>query len=443
MKVKELILRNYKGFGPDAAPISFCDELGNVNEVTVIIGKNASGKSSILQAIAFLAASAIRPKYRPSKLDWPGFGYDSIESGKLGIHASCVLQFSDEEIKATKELAEAIKDRIPNYNPPREDGEITLYLDYHEDSVRTKPAKSLSQAKGYQYALQQPANERGAALSRVGKIHFFHEQRTSSSILARAFDEDGHLVHVSDNDLRTILGKWSNLHYRRNGSQSSTIDDPFAELNLWFGKLFPGKSLVGSAPKRNPAQVLEAEDFWIKDERTGSEYELANMSGAERAIFPILLDFVNWDINNSIVIIDEVELHLHPPLQQALIKVLPMLGKNNQFIITTHSPHVLSMVHPEQVIVLKDFSAHRLDRNTLGRDSNSILNEVFGITERPHEYAVKLNRFYDSLDKRDEATATLIFEELQKDWGGNDLEIVKAEWRLMDLKSELDSNATH
>ena len=76
------------------------------------------------------------------------------------------------------------------------------------------------------------------------------------------------------------------------------------------------------------------------------------MSAGERAIFPILLDFARWNINNSIIIIDEVELHLHPPLQQAFVRSLSKLGKNNQFILTTHSESVTSMFEEEQIIRL-------------------------------------------------------------------------------------------
>ena len=67
------------------------------------------------------------------------------------------------------------------------------------------------------------------------------------------------------------------------------------------------------------------------------------MSAGERAIFPILMDFARWNINHSIIIIDEIELHLHPPLQQTLVRVLQQLGHDNQFIFTTHSNSVTSM----------------------------------------------------------------------------------------------------
>ncbi|PKO23303.1 MAG: hypothetical protein CVU38_04635 [Chloroflexi bacterium HGW-Chloroflexi-1] len=47
--------------------------------------------------------------------------------------------------------------------------------------------------------------------------------------------------------------------------------------------------------------------------------------------------------------IDELELHLHPPLQQGLLKALRSLGKDNQFIVTTHSDAVEAIVSPESI----------------------------------------------------------------------------------------------
>ena len=60
------------------------------------------------------------------------------------------------------------------------------------------------------------------------------------------------------------------------------------------------------------------------------------MSG-RRACHFSFLDFANLNIHNSVILVDELELHLHPPLQQTLIRTVTDLGTNNQFIVTTHS----------------------------------------------------------------------------------------------------------
>ena len=57
-------------------------------------------------------------------------------------------------------------------------------------------------------------------------------------------------------------------------------------------------------------------------------------------------------------LIDEIELHLHPPMQQALLRALPKMGQNNQFIISTHSDYIEQILPDdspyESIIRLED-----------------------------------------------------------------------------------------
>ena len=111
--------------------------------------------------------------------------------------------------------------------------------------------------------------------------------------------------------------------------------------------IFPGHRFEGPVPRSDAEDILAEPWFYLYD---GShQYELGEMSGGERAIFPLIFDFAYRDIHNSVVLIDELELHLHPPLQQHLLKALRKLGKNNQFILTTHSDAVAEIVPQESI----------------------------------------------------------------------------------------------
>ena len=77
------------------------------------------------------------------------------------------------------------------------------------------------------------------------------------------------------------------------------------------------------------------------------------MSSGEQAIFPLIYEFVRLDIGNSIVLVDELELHLHATEQQRLLNSLPSLGPKNQFIITTHSQHVADAIPNEYEVRLE------------------------------------------------------------------------------------------
>jgi predicted ATP-dependent endonuclease of OLD family len=97
----------------------------------------------------------------------------------------------------------------------------------------------------------------------------------------------------------------------------------------------------------------KAKDFYFLIDRDGRIYDLAEMSSGEQAVFPLIYEFVRLDIQRSIVLIDELELHLHPPEQQRLLAALPKIGPDCQFIITTHSEFLSSAIPNEQEVRLE------------------------------------------------------------------------------------------
>ncbi len=130
----------------------------------------------------------------------------------------------------------------------------------------------------------------------------------------------------------------------------------------------------------------------------------------------------------GIVLIDEIELHLHPRWQRVAVRQLRAAFPRIQFIITTHSPQVLSSVENSEVIVLRNGEAFP-GAKVAGRDSNAILREVFGTTERDEgsRNAQRLLELDRALDKRQFARARKLLEPLRRDWGSSDPAIVLAE----------------
>ena len=73
-------------------------------------------------------------------------------------------------------------------------------------------------------------------------------------------------------------------------------------------------------------------------------YDIEEMSGGEQSIFPILYRFVQQQIAYSVVLIDEIDLNLHPPAAQSLVSKLPKISQSCQFIFTTHSRSVSDII---------------------------------------------------------------------------------------------------
>ena len=96
---------------------------------------------------------------------------------------------------------------------------------------------------------------------------------------------------------------------------------------------------------------------------------------------------------------------------------------NVQFIVTTHSPQVLSSVHARNVRVLADFALHPLDRGTWHRDTNRILESVFGDPGREPEVAKELNALRDAVDADRQDEARRIIAELKEKIEGEDPDV--------------------
>lgn len=348
MKIKELRLRNYKRFQEEFT-LSFEDDYGKIPPVTLLVGENGSGKSTVLQAIAMLLGGGSPANFKPHELSWPGFRYASLQNGRMPLRAEATLLFTEEERNATKRYAEELQEKFPerNYDTPDTSREVRLRLDYENKQVVANSATEYYQIKGYQYAQQlKKFHENYPSLfQNVGTMLFYDEQRTSTSLQSHFDFTEGRTLSVKE-----VLDKWYTFHTNLEQERFTLREgqrDFYAELDSLYQRIFYGRKLIGSMPQMNPERLLEAPDFLLYDGK--NEYDFDEMSAGERAVFPLLVDFANWNVNNSIILIDELELHLHPPAQQALLRALPKLGENNQFIVTTHSDYIALLFYDDHV----------------------------------------------------------------------------------------------
>ena len=106
--------------------------------------------------------------------------------------------------------------------------------------------------------------------------------------------------------------------------------------------------------------------------------------------------------SEAVVLIDEIELHLHPSWQQRILADLTRTFPNTQFIVSTHSPQVLTTVKPEHVVELgreqgKIVAGSAGSTPTYGAEAGDVLAAVMGVKERPggNEFVEKLAQYTD------------------------------------------------
>ncbi len=98
----------------------------------------------------------------------------------------------------------------------------------------------------------------------------------------------------------------------------------------------------------------------------------------------------------GVVLIDELDLHLHPKWQRRIIQQLRQTFPKIQFICTTHSPQLIGQVKADEIIILGLPSSHPVQ--SFGMDSNWVLRHIMGSEDRDPEIAAKLDAVFMDID---------------------------------------------
>lgn len=136
----------------------------------------------------------------------------------------------------------------------------------------------------------------------------------------------------------------------------------------------------------------------------------------------------------GVVLIDEVDMHLHPEWQQGVLSSLALAFPRIQFIISTHSPQVLTTVHKENIRVIEWENGNAFARippyETYAQESRTTLEDVLGTPSRP---PLGINQKLDDYlrqveDGQDEAAVTRqLRAELEQTLGAGDSQLQLAD----------------
>ena len=124
----------------------------------------------------------------------------------------------------------------------------------------------------------------------------------------------------------------------------------------------------------------------IFTDSSGKKFGINELSSGEKQLFLRTLAIKMLEPENSIIMIDEPELSLHPKWQQKIVDVYRKIGRNNQIILATHSPHILGSVEKENIILLEKnengiVKVKMGDEfgNSYGQTTGRILEDIMGL----------------------------------------------------------------
>lgn len=153
-------------------------------------------------------------------------------------------------------------------------------------------------------------------------------------------------------------------------------DKVFKEINDIFDILELDIKMVGMSDSNNLPLF----------EKNGVTFDINKLSSGEKQLFLRILSIKMLKVNNSIILIDEPEISLHPIWQQKILKVYEKIGRNNQIIIATHSPFILGSTKSENIRLLYRENGEIKVKNgnemeeIYGKPVQRVLEDLMGLT---------------------------------------------------------------
>ena len=405
MKLESVEIDNYRAIEKLRLPLD--------PSLTVLHGGNTCGKTSVLSAIA-VGLGAI-PKFLPG-----GSGIDFLETDlragesfvQVGLTTTAEDYWKRERRrgKTTDDGLDAgLKGRLSEVTRGDEKARSTLELPIvaFYDTNRVALAPDVVEAPGRgpvllalgnpfegevrRYALLAAQEE---MIARIGSNRDSSRSAALKGALSArtSFPELFTWFYAKENDELRDQKQRSDFGYRRKDlsavrnaivSMVDGVSDPHVDVD-------PLRFSVSVTLQEGRKKTLE----------------LDQLSGGQRAILALAADLA-WRMaqgnphledplaSEAIVLIDEVELHLHPSWQQRILNDLRRTFPNAQFIVSTHSPQVLTTVEPKNIVELAREDGRIVAGSaggwTYGAEAGDVLSVVMGVDERPtNDFTQKL-----------------------------------------------------
>ena len=358
MKLERVSIKNFRGI--ESCEIDFTDEFGRVRDICPIVGPNTSGKTSILNAIS-LCLMPVTEIY-----DLPDVTFSPaalVRRGAIEAEVTCTVRFSDAELKAIQNVLSDLGDI--GYPPPPNTKSVQVTWRYPDRTEKHRlgpyqcdPKDGWVLFRGRKLVKKNLYREEfsGADFQNHGGVFQFDEMRRG--LAKKLKPSEKRLLGLIGNDDQTALAKDAleseyttdpreillALAMRANAPQGAqaTQKTDFERLKVLYNSVCKPNELVG---------LFNTETSLDMEFRGPNGIHLFDgLSSGQQMLLLLLMSFANNHIHQSIVMIDELELHLHPLWQDRLFQSLNKLGDSNQVIFTTHSSHLrdsigLEMVH--------------------------------------------------------------------------------------------------
>lgn len=420
MKLERLSLAHCGGF--EQIDIDF------EKDVTLIAGVNGVGKSTLLRALAVVLSRAM-PEFTPSRSTAIYFTDDDIHGDKSSLEVSARLQIDGQTINAGVQRLRAAEEQGDRFMLLRQAETTEESTDFVE-SLRSRTLTGdleagMKETRAALAKLKSAANP-PLAVYFTPKRQLPGQPRTLPE--AKPFDPSiafGRALHDREVELREFM------HWFRTQEKLGATNEP-RRLKVLDALRAVVSELV---PEFTNLRIQESPRLGFVVDKRGQPFYLHQFSDGERGLLALVFDLTrrlaiaNPESDNPIaegvalVLIDEIELHLHPKWQRDVIKRLPTIFKSCQFVITTHSPQVIGEVQARCVRILSMKDGRVVSETpgmAYGADSNWILNVLMGADEMNEDVEKDLEEIARLISERNLTEARTKTDDLRRRVGNTE-----------------------
>lgn len=392
MKILKLELHNFRNM--KLKEIDFCNNEVKSKNFTALIGDNGVGKTAILEAITKGFTPIIRTVSDKAVKECDINNNDIMQGEKwTAINLNIKLEdeiftwynkrrvttkvMFDEKVNKVLDL----KNMKAKYEHCYENGSLPLVLYYGINRVITEiPKRGHIRETKIEDSLKN-------CFDNVNYFRDFYDWfKTEEDIELREQKENTKYKNIKLDSVRTAIER-----------------------------MIPGYKNLRI--KLNPSRM-------IITNKEGIHLRIEQLSGGYKAILSIVSDIAkrlatanpsskNPLEEHGIILIDELDLHLHPKWQKTIANDLKRTFPNCQFIVTTHSPFIIQSLNKEEVINIEK-DCNESDGSFEGWSIEEIQEYEMGVQIKTEKYKKALEEFSEAIDDEESEKAKILYKELVK-----------------------------